>query len=103
MLGSKQMGRILLSTLLLGAFTTPLSVAYADCTCKCVNDEPKAVCTLPTDKAPRCPISSCPAAPTKAQPAPHLPTTPADDTNSCRQEQVVNQKTHQYEWQLICR
>lgn len=77
-------------------------VAVADCVCRCVNGEVKALCSSSIDLQPICSPTLCPLVPPSIAPLPS-PQLPPLGTSACRQVQVLNPRTNQYEWQRVCR
>lgn len=77
------------------------TAAFSMCQCECVNGVNRPMCTSAMDMAPMCPPMQCPMmAPSLAPLNP--PTLPPIGTRSCRQMQIYNQYTRQYEWQQVC-
>ena len=76
--------------------------AEASCVCRCVNGEMRALCSSSLDIAPICPPTICPITPPSIAPI-QTPRVPPVGTTACRQVQVFNQRTGQYEWREVCR
>jgi len=76
--------------------------SHAGCVCRCVNGEVRALCSSTLDLEPICPPQICPIVPPSIEPI-QAPTLPPLGTDSCRQVQVLNPSTGQYEWRSVCR
>jgi hypothetical protein len=76
--------------------------ASASCVCRCVNGEVQALCSSSIDLPPICPPRVCPITPPSVAPI-QAPRVPPIGTTVCRQAQVFNQRTGQYEWREVCR
>ena len=94
----------LISKIALGSFLTVGIAAAADaaCVCRCVNGEMKPICETSIVVPPVCPPTVCPVVPPRVEPI-QAPRVPPVGTKECRQEQVLNPYTRQYEWKTICR
>ena len=88
-------------TLFLVATLLFATVAHADCVCRCVGGKVRPICTSSLDLPPICPIDLCPLAPPSIAPLPSLQLPPIG-TSQCRQVQVLNPVTQQYEWRTLC-
>jgi hypothetical protein len=75
--------------------------AFASCICRCVNGEMIPICSSSIDLPPICPPTICPIVPPSVQPI-NPPVIPPIGTSQCQNKQVLNQRTGQYEWRLIC-
>jgi len=80
------------------ALATP---ANARCVCRCINGQVQDVCDSAIDIPPICTPQICPITPPSIAPIPK-PTIPPLGTTSCRQVQVLNPRTNQYEWRQVC-
>lgn len=78
------------------------SDAVAACVCRCVNGQMQALCSSSIDLPPICPPTVCPIMPPSIAPI-QPPRVPPIGTTQCRQVQVYNQRTGQYEWREVCR
>jgi hypothetical protein len=87
-----------LVSIALAGFAT---AAVADCECKCVDGQVKAVCSSSIDLEPICGPRVCPITPPSVTPI-QRPVVPPIGTDTCQQRQVYNEYTHQYEWKEIC-
>jgi hypothetical protein len=87
---------------LVGLLTAFSGAVQAECVCRCVNGEVKAICRSTLDIAPICAPTICPIVPPSIAPIP-APTVPPIGTKQCRPEQVYNPITRQYEWKSICK
>jgi hypothetical protein len=87
--------------LAVGATICP-SLSYAECVCRCVSGEVRALCSSTLDLQPICPPQICPIVPPSIAPI-QAPTLPPLGAKGCRQMQVLNPRTGQYEWQMICK
>jgi len=76
--------------------------AVASCVCRCVNGEVQALCSSSIDVPPVCAPRVCPITPPSIAPI-QQPRVPPIGTTHCRQAQVFNQRTGQYEWREVCR
>lgn len=81
---------------------TQVSVANANCVCRCVDGQMQAICSNTMQMPPNCPMTMCPTAPPTAAPMPSMRMQP-HGTTSCSNQQVLNPYTGQYEWKQICR
>jgi hypothetical protein len=90
--------RTILAVLALG---TP-GLALANCECKCIDGEVRAVCSSSIDVKPICSPRICPIVPPSVRPI-QSPTVPPIGTEVCEKKQVYNEYTRQYEWKTICR
>jgi hypothetical protein len=79
-----------------------VSQANAACVCRCVDGEMKPLCQSSIDLPPICPPTLCPIVPPRLAPL-DPPRLPPLGTTECRQEQVFNPITKQYEWKRVCR
>lgn len=75
--------------------------AIAECECRCVNGEVKAICSSTLDIEPICSPRICPIVTPAIKPIP-APTIPPIGTNKCDLKQVYNEYTHRYEWKNVC-
>lgn len=75
--------------------------AQANCVCRCVNGEVRALCTSTLDIQPICSPAICPIVPPSIAPI-QGPMIPPLGTQGCRQVQVLNPTTGQYQWRTIC-
>lgn len=80
------------------ALATP---ANARCVCRCINGQVQGVCDSAIDIPPICAPQICPMTSPSIAPIPK-PTIPPLGTTSCRQVQVLNSRTNQYEWRQVC-
>lgn len=95
--------RSVMLSLALGAAGSLLPIpSFAACSCECINGSVQAVCSNSLDIRPICPPRICPIVPPSIQPI-QTPYIPPIGTSGCRQEQVLNPYTNQYEWRSICR
>ena len=85
--------------LAIGTFVT--SNAYAGCVCRCVDGEVRALCESSIDLQPVCAPTVCPIVPPHIEPI-TPPRIPPIGTSECRNVQVYNPNTGQYEWQRVC-
>lgn len=76
-------------------------VAEAACVCRCVNGEVKPICEKAIDLPPICSPTICPIVPPRIEPI-QRPQIPPIGTKECRQQQVLNPYTRQYEWKTVC-
>lgn len=76
--------------------------AGAACVCRCVNGEMRPICSSSIDLPPICPPTVCPITPPSVAPI-QAPQVPPIGTTACRQAQVYNPSTGQYEWREVCR
>ena len=74
----------------------------ANCVCRCVNGEMKAICSSSIDIPPICPPQVCPITPPSVAPI-NPPSVPPLGASTCQNQQVLNPYTNRYEWKLICR
>ena len=77
-------------------------IASADCVCRCVNGQVQALCRSSLDIQPICAPQVCQVVPPSIEPI-ATPRVPPIGTSSCRQVQVQNPVTRQYEWKEVCR
>ncbi len=89
---------LLLMTLLAGV----PAVSVAECVCRCVNGEVKAICRSSIDLPPICAPTICPIVPPAIAPIP-APMVPPIGTKQCNPEQVYNSFTKRYEWKTVCK
>lgn len=75
--------------------------AYAACVCRCMNGTNQPICERAIDLRPICPLTVCPLQPPSVTPITPL-SVPPIGTSSCREVQVLNPDTQQYQWQKIC-
>ena len=75
--------------------------SFGNCVCRCVNGEMIPICSSSIDIPPICPPTICPIVPPSVQPINPL-VIPPIGTSNCQNKQVLNQRTGQYEWRLIC-
>ena len=85
--------------LFMGAMSVP---AEAGCVCRCVNGNMQPICSSTLDIPPICPARVCSVSPSRVEPVPST-ALPPSGTTSCRQVQVKNPYTGQYEWKRVCR
>lgn len=85
---------------LLFAFT--VTVAHAACRCACVNGSVQTICERSYDIRPVCVPRMCPMTPPSVRPI-QKPMVPPIGATRCRQYQVLNPYTGQYEWRTLCR
>lgn len=78
------------------------SVAWAECSCVCMNGESQPLCSSSLDIAPICPPVICPIENLSVAPI-EPPTVPPVGTQECKMEQVYSEHTQQYEWMQVCR
>ena len=76
--------------------------ADARCVCRCVNGNVRPICESSLDLPPLCAPQICPLVPPSVAPIPK-PVLPPLGTTSCREVQVYNPYTRQYEWRTICK
>ncbi len=95
------MRKLLLCAALVGASVSATNVNAA-CVCRCVNGVMQSLCSSSIDLRPICPPRVCPLTPPRVTPLQPL-TLPPLGTSSCRQAQVLNPVTGQYEWRTVCR
>jgi hypothetical protein len=88
---------LVLALLMMGSVSSS-----AECVCRCVNGKVQAICTSSIDLKPICAPTVCPIVPPSIRPI-QSPVVPPIGTTKCRKEQVLNPKTHVYEWKTICR
>jgi len=74
----------------------------AQCVCRCVSGEVQPICRSTLDIPPICAPQICPIVPPSIEPI-QPPRVPPIGTKDCRQEQVYNPRTRQYEWKTVCR
>ena len=74
---------------------------FADCQCSCINGQVAPICSNAMELKPICAPMICPIAPPSIAPL-TPPSIPPLGTSRCRNQQVLNNKTNQYEWKLIC-
>lgn len=72
-----------------------------DCRCACVDGKVQAVCTSAIAIRPICTPRICDIVTPSIKPI-DTPTIPPIGTNKCDLKQVLNEKTHEYEWQRLC-
>ena len=82
--------------------TSLVGVAHADCVCRCVDGQVKALCQSSIDLKPICAPQVCQIVPPSLKPI-QPPTLPPLGTKSCEQKQVLNPSSGRYEWKSICR
>jgi hypothetical protein len=75
--------------------------SFGNCVCRCVNGEMTPLCSNSLDLPPICPPTICPIVPPSIQPISPLYIPPIG-TSQCQNKQILNQRTGQYEWRLIC-
>jgi hypothetical protein len=75
--------------------------AHADCVCRCVDGQVRALCSSTLDLQPICAPQLCPIVPPALAPLPSLQLPPLG-TTSCRQVQVLNPLTQRYEFRRVC-
>jgi hypothetical protein len=92
----------LLTTLVFVVLGLVALEADAACVCRCVNGEVKPLCEKAIDLPPICSPTICPIVPPKIAPI-EPPTVPPIGTTQCRQEQILNPVTKQYEWRRVCK
>lgn len=76
--------------------------ASAACVCRCVNGEVKTLCESSIDLPPICAPQVCAIVPPSVAPIP-APRLPPIGTSACREVQVLNPATGQYEWKTVCK
>lgn len=96
------MRRLIGATAILACSITLADDAAAACVCRCVNGEVQALCSSAIDIQPICAPQICPITPPSIAPI-QQPRVPPIGTTNCRQAQVLNQRTGQYEWREVCR
>lgn len=89
-------------TVILACSMTLVNDATADCVCRCINGEVRALCSSAIDLQPICSPQVCPITPPSIAPI-QQPYVPPVGTTNCRQAQVQNPRTGQYEWREVCR
>lgn len=94
--------RAIIAVLLLTGLAISSTNTDASCVCRCVNGEMQALCSSSIDLPPICPPTVCPITPPSIAPI-QTPRVPPIGTTVCRQAQVFNQRTGQYEWREVCR
>jgi hypothetical protein len=72
-----------------------------DCRCACVSGKVEAVCTSAIAVRPVCVPRVCDIVPPSVKPI-EVPAVPPIGTNKCEMKQVLNEYTHEYEWQRLC-
>lgn len=80
--------------------STP-TVSYADCVCRCIDGQMRAICSSSMSLPPLCPPTLCPMTPPSIAPL-QSPRLPPLGTSECNQRQVLNPRTGQYEWRTVC-
>ena len=75
--------------------------SFGNCVCRCVNGEMTPICSSSIDLPPICPLTLCPLTPPSLQPLNPLVLPPLG-TSQCQNKQVLNQRSGQYEWRVIC-
>jgi hypothetical protein len=75
--------------------------ASADCICRCVDGQMRAICGNALSLPPICPATLCPITPPSLAPLPSLGLPPLG-TTTCRQAQVFNPRTGFHEWRQVC-
>jgi hypothetical protein len=96
------MRRLLGMAVSLACFLSLAGEAAATCVCRCVNGDVQALCSSSIDVPPVCAPRVCPIMPPSVAPI-QAPQVPPIGTTDCRQAQVFNQRTGQYEWREVCR
>lgn len=96
------MRRLMCVGFVLASFWSVANESTAACMCRCVNGEVRALCTSSLDIEPICAPTICPITPPSLAPI-QVPRVPPIGTTFCRQAQVLNPQTHQYEWREVCR
>jgi hypothetical protein len=86
--------------LLMCLFTS--GIAWAECSCVCMNGENQPLCTNTLEIAPICPPVICPIENLSIAPI-ASPDVPPVGTQECKMEQVYNEHSQQYEWIQVCR
>ena len=76
--------------------------ATAACVCRCVDGEMRPLCSNSIEIPPICPPTVCSITPPSIAPI-QAPRVPPIGTTNCRQAQVLNPRTGQYEWREVCR
>lgn len=84
------------------AWLLGVSAAYAGCQCVCIGGENQPICSSAMELPPLCPPRVCPIEPARVEPI-QRPVLPPLGTSDCRQRQVLNPYTGQYEWRTVCR
>jgi len=74
--------------------------ALAVCECRCVSGSMQPLCSSSLDIQPPC-VGICPIVPPSIPPI-ETPRIPPIGTTRCRNEQVLNPNTRQYEWREVC-
>ena len=77
-------------------------LAAAQCVCRCVGVEVKALCRNSIDLPPICAPQICPIVLPTIAPIP-TPRVPPIGTTACREMQVLNPATNRHEWKAVCR
>lgn len=75
--------------------------AQAACQCMCSGGQNRPFCTSTMDLPPLCAPIVCPLAPPSLAPL-QAPGIPPLGTQQCRQVQVLNPYTGQYDWRTVC-
>ncbi len=96
------MRRMMCATAMLTCSVALVNDAAANCVCRCVNGEMQPLCSNAVDLPPICPPQVCAITPPSIAPIPQ-PRVPPIGTTNCRQAQVQNPRTGQYEWRTVCR
>jgi hypothetical protein len=89
-------------SILFGSFLLISGGVRADCVCRCVDGQVKAICQNAIDLKPICAPQVCQIVPPSVKPI-QSPTVPPVGTKSCSQQQVFNPASGKYEWKSICR
>ncbi len=89
----------LVAGIFVALFSEPSS---ADCVCRCVNGQMQPLCQNAIDLPPICPPTVCGITPPSIAPI-QPPRVPPIGTTNCRQAQIQNPRTGQYEWREVCR
>lgn len=95
-------GAAVLSGLVLAGATMVATPSQAVCECVCINGVEQSVCTSSIDIPALCGVRLCPMAPPALSPL-DPPVVPPVGTSHCQSEQVYNEYTRRYEWQMVCR
>ena len=78
-----------------------VSDVFASCSCECVGGRVVPICSSSLDIRPICPPRICPITPPSIAPI-TPPRVPPIGTTNCRQMQIYNPRTGQYEWKEVC-
>jgi hypothetical protein len=92
----------LAASLLAASLVLAACPARAECACRCVEGEMRAVCSNPVELAPVCPPAVCPIAPPAIRPI-EPPMIAPPGASRCAPRQVLTPATGRYEWRTLCR